>query len=300
MAFFKRELEYVDLDCGRIYFIRGVHPAAIWRGRKRACIKSYLKIKEQLEQALNLSMGLAIELILRTEELGLAIEELKKYKVPTTADYFGKFGFSMKDLEDYFILKCIKENKDLYFCDVVQSPSKLRDLASVIIPAALFLEVLPIAGLAGGPVALFVTLFYSGMCGTVNIGFAHPAKRIMKIFRGVRHIMAPILVMIDKFREITTAIQLKAILEQNLAKYGEKTAITYWSHGGHTDNVMKYVRKPIAELQKELDKLVQIEKVYKTYFRPPVRIPTSELTNKEKTKLLLRARAVCGFDLDII
>lgn len=282
-------LEYVDINCGRIYFIRGVHPASLFQHRKKAALRSYLKNKKAIEEALKYSSGLASECAIEIDDIKDYDSEIQKYS---------KAYLDLEYLDDYFILKCIKMNKDYYVCDVFQSASKIRALATLILPYIIQAELATIAA----PIGLanfFYSIWIFGAGTILGKDFVKPAKWSTKIARSVRYLITPLLVMLDKFREITTAIQLKAILERNKKEFGKNDAITYMSHGGHTDSIMNYVKMPMPQLEKELFKLLKIQDVYKIYFRHPIEIPISLWSDKDKERMLIEAQKR-GFNLEQI
>jgi len=286
----------VQYENGRICYLPVTHPRFRFIGntpfkllnrltREKHSIRFYTTIKEELEEHL-------------AESSGVAMEEITDVSNEDTRELFFLGDFE-ENLADYIKLKCIKEKVDFYLCDVFRDSSAMRDFFIALM-----------SGVSATPVIVFLVMVGSliGASGIVSIALLiwsltalwssftlHRSKRLrhvlVKYMRITPGILSPIFKIFNTFREITTAVQLKCLLKK-LSRGKENPLLIYAAHAGHIGGVRKYMsdKYAVQELRKKLDKMVKRKNIYKMTFRHPVKFDITGMSNTDREKLIEAAR----------
>lgn len=267
----------VKYEDGRICYLPFTH--GIWFKRKSSA-RYYTVIKNELEKHLKRCDGVAIETA--TYERSMEIIDLELE------------GFE-KNITDYISLKCVKEKKDLYYCDVFSSASDARHVMIVIAHVVGWVPIRLLLGLFGiGP--YFTVLIFLWSISLVGPSLTpQQVKSIRRLIGKYVHtslkILVPLIGAFNTFREITTAIQLRTLLKK-LSRTEKNPLVMYAAHTGHVEGVRKYMsdKYTIQELRKKLDRMTGRKKIYKMSFRPPIKFAFSTLPEGKRVAMLEEAR----------
>jgi len=286
----------VQYENGRICYLPVSHPRVHFIGntpfklinrlaREKHSIRFYTAIKEELEEHLVESSGVAME-----ESPDISNKDIQEFF------YLGDFE---KHIADYIKLKCIKNKVDFYICDVFIDSSSMREFFIALM-----------SGMSAAPVIVFLIMAGSliGASGIISIALLiwsltslwasftpHRSKMVrqalVKYMRITPMTLSPIFKIFNTFREITTAVQLKCLLKK-LSRSKENPLLIYAAHAGHIGGVKKYMsdKYAVQELRKKLDKMVKRKNIYKMTFRPPVKLDIAGMSNTDREKLIEAAR----------